>query len=115
MCIRDSFIKDILNAMKEIEEFVDRMEFDEFCNDDKTRSAVTWQLHIVGEATKNIPKEIRTKYKEIPWNDMARTRDKISRFYFGINYKIVWKVIKEELPEIKPKIEQILKELEGNL
>ncbi|WP_442891821.1 HepT-like ribonuclease domain-containing protein [Dissulfurispira sp.] len=38
-------------------------------------------------------------------------RDKISHFYFGINYEIVWKVVKERLPEIKLAVEKILKEL----
>jgi uncharacterized protein with HEPN domain len=42
---------------------------------------------------------------------MARIRDKIAHFYFGIDYEIVWSVIKEKLPEIKPVIEKILKDL----
>jgi uncharacterized protein with HEPN domain len=41
---------------------------------------------------------------------MARMRDKISHAYFGVDYEIVWKVIKEKLPEIKPSIRKILKE-----
>jgi uncharacterized protein with HEPN domain len=42
---------------------------------------------------------------------MARMRDKITHDYFGINYKIVWNVIKERLPEIKPVIHKILGEM----
>lgn len=45
---------------------------------------------------------------------MSKMRDKISHFYFGINYEIVWKVIKERLPEIKMAIEKILKDLTEN-
>ena len=65
------------------------MDFNEFYNDNKTRSAVVLKIEIIGESVKNIPKEIRLKYKEIPWKDMAGMRDKISHFYFGIDYKIV--------------------------
>lgn len=107
------FIKDILDCMNRIEEFVGDMDFDEFVRDDKTSSAVIRKLEIIGEATKNLPKEIRQRYKELPWRDMARMRDKIIHFYFGIDYEIVWETIKERLPEIKPKIIQILKDLEG--
>lgn len=109
------FIQDILDAIKEIEEFIGEMDFNEFCRDHKTRGAVLWRIETIGEATKNIPKTIRTKYKELPWKDMTAIRDKIAHFYFGIDYKIVWEVVKKRLPEIKPKIIQILKDLEVSL
>ena len=106
------FVKDILDAIEKIEEFIGNMDFKKFIEDDKTKSAVVRKLEIIGEATKNIPKLIRQKYKELPWSDMAGMRDKIAHFYFGIDYEIVWKVIKERLPEIKPVIQKILNEME---
>ena len=108
------FIKDISEAIKDIDIFIGNMDYDEFLKDKKTQKAVVWQIHIIGEATKNIPASIREKYKEVPWKYMARIRDKIAHFYFGIDYEIVWNVIKEKLPEIKPVIEKILKDLTGN-
>jgi len=106
------YINDILDSILKIEEFVSDMNYKEFVDDDKTSSAVVRKLEIIGEATKNIPKEIRMKYKEIPWSDIARMRDKIIHFYFGVDYEIVWKVIKERLPEVKQQIKRVLKELE---
>ncbi len=44
---------------------------------------------------------------------MARMRDKISHFYFGVDYKIVWEVVEKRLPEIRPVIQKMLKEMEG--
>ncbi len=105
------FIRDILEAIDDIENFIGDMNFEAFSSDRKTRTAVVHEIEIIGEATKNIPTSIRNKYKELPWQDMAKMRDKISHFYFGINYEIVWKVIKERLPEIKSAVEKILKEL----
>ena len=104
------FIKDILQAVDKIEEFVGNMNYDEFISDDKTTCAVIRKLEIIGEASKNIPAFIRQKYEALPWKDMARMRDKISHGYFGVDYEIVWKVIKEKLPEIKPIIHRILEE-----
>ena len=106
------FIRDVLDCINKIEEFVGNMNFDEFVKDDKTSSAVIRKLEIIGEATKNIPKHIRQRYKGVPWSDMAKMRDKITHFYFGIDYEVVWKVIKERLPEIKPIIHKILDEME---
>lgn len=105
------FISDIADAIKDIEEFIGNMGYEEFLKDNKTKNAVVWQMHVIGEATKNIPSTIKSKYKNLPWKDMAGIRDKIAHFYFGIDYAIVWKVIKDRLPEIKPAIESILKDL----
>jgi uncharacterized protein with HEPN domain len=44
---------------------------------------------------------------------MARMRDKIIHSYFVVDYEVVWKTIKERLPEINPKIENILQELKN--
>lgn len=108
------YIKDILDCIERVEEFVGDMNFDEFLADDKTSSAVVRKLEIIGEATKNIPKSITQKYDEVPWKEMARMRDKIIHFYFGVDYEIVWNVIKERLPEIKPTILQILEDMRND-
>lgn len=106
------FIKDILECINKIEKFIENINFDEFVKDDKTSSAVIRKLEVIGEATKNIPKSIQEKYNQVPWKDMAKMRNKIIHFYFGVDYEIVWKVVKERLPKIKPILETILKELE---
>jgi len=106
------FIRDIEEAIESILKFVRDMDFDAFCEDEKTQSAVVWKIATIGEAAKNVPQSVRTKYKEIPWKSMAGIRDKITHFYFGLDYDVVWGVIKKELPELKPHIERILQELE---
>ena len=49
------YVKDILEAIESIESFVGDMDFNEFLNDDKTKSAIVWKIGIIGEATKNVP------------------------------------------------------------
>lgn len=108
------FIKDIIDCIGKIEKFVGSMELKDFVKDDKTNSAVVRKLEIIGEATKNLPESFRQKYKKLPWMEMAKMRDKIIHFYFGVDYEIVWKVIKERLPRIKSELTVILEELGGN-
>jgi len=114
-CDYSLFIKDILEAIIKIEEFIGNMNFDEFIRDDKTSSAVIRKLEIMGVAARNIPKDIMKKYEIIPWKDMVRMRDKISHGYFGVDYEIVWKVIKEKLVEIKPILIQIINDFKNEL
>ena len=65
------YVKDILDSILAIEKFVEGMDFEEFREDDKTSSAVIRKFEIIGEATKHIPDEIRQKYPDIPWKEMA--------------------------------------------
>jgi uncharacterized protein with HEPN domain len=107
------YLHDILTAIDAIEGFVGNMTFEEFCRDDKTVSAVIRKLEIIGEATKNIPDDIRKKHDHIPWREMAGMRDKLIHFYFGVNHNLVWKTLASRLPELKDEIRKILESLPG--
>jgi len=108
------YVKDILAAIESIEKFVKDMSFDEFVNDDKTSSAVVRKFEIIGEATKRVSNEIKLKYPQIPWKEMAGMRDRLIHLYFGVDFKLVWETIKKRIPTIKPLMKVILKEFESN-
>ena len=53
------------------------MEYDVFLRDKKTIYAVNRALEIIGEATKNIPASVKSRYPKIPWKKMAGMRDSV--------------------------------------
>lgn len=105
------YIKDILEAISRIQEFTEGMNFEDFIKDDRTSSAVIRKLEIIGEAVKQLPKEAKERFKEIPWQSLAKTRDKIIHFYHGVDYEIIWKIIKDDLPPLKPIFIEIYQKL----
>jgi uncharacterized protein with HEPN domain len=54
-------------------------------------------LEVIGEAVKKVPTELRQKHPDLPWKEIAGTRDKLIHEYFGVDLQIVWETIKSDL------------------
>lgn len=103
------YLDDLLSAMSRIDEYITGHTFESFIRDYKTTDAVIRNFEVIGEASKNIPPEIRKKYPEVPWAEMYLLRNKLSHEYFGIDYQIIWDVAHNYLPDNKTQIEEILR------
>lgn len=106
------YVRDMLQSMDDALDFVRGMSYEQFAADKKTLNAVLRSIEVIGEAAKNIPEDVRSRYPHIPWREMAGMRDKVIHFYFGVNPETVWLVVAERIPELRPQIEQILRDLE---
>ena len=107
------YISDILDCIHYIADFIGERNYDEFIADNKTSSAVVLKLIVIGEATKNLPENIREKYPDVPWKSMTGLRDRVAHGYFGIDYEIIWEVIKTQLPKLEPRMAEILEEMDS--
>ena len=99
-------LSDIKEAIKRIALYIGKMDYERFLQDIKTQDAVVRNLEIIGEAAKNISN--KKEYPQIPWKKLAGVRDKLIHHYFGVNYDVVWVIVKEELYEVILQIEEIL-------
>lgn len=102
------YVKDMVAAIESIEAFIAGMGFEEFARDDKTLRAVLRKLEVLGEASKQVPEEIRAKHPDIPWREMAGMRDKLIHFYFGVDEALVWQTITNKIPDVKRRLQSIL-------
>ena len=105
------YLFDINDTINKIEKFCKGFNLAKFKQDEKTHDAVIRRFEIIGEAVKNIPARVKNKYKEIPWKEMAGMRNKLVHEYFGVNTEVVWKTIKHDIPDLKKKVDALLKNL----
>lgn len=106
------FLEDILISIQKIEDYIGGMSFEGFKDDSRTIDAVLRNLEIIGEASKNVPSEIREGHPDIPWGRMTGLRSIVSHEYFGIDLSIIWRIVTVNLPETKPLIENLIKDSE---
>lgn len=103
------FIRHILDSIKDIEDFSKGLTKEELLSSRLRQSAIIREIEVIGEAAKNISENIKNKDKEIPWKAIIGARDKMIHHYFGIDFEVVWKIIKEDIQILKKQILEIMK------
>ncbi len=104
------FLHDILTSSEKIIFLIENKSFDKFVQDWVIVDATIRNLEIIGEAVKNLPDEIKRKYPFVEWKKIAGLRDILIHEYFGVNYNILWDIVKNKIPELKNQITKIIKE-----
>ena len=112
--MRDSrlYLEDILEALVRIGEYVDGLSYEAFSRDRKTVDAVVRNFEVVGEAAKRMPVGVKRRYPGVPWATMAGMRDKLMHAYLGVDLKVLWATVREDVPPLRVSVESILRELE---
>lgn len=102
------FIQHIYDELIYLQTHSKDLIYSEFINDETLKRAFVRSLEIIGEASKKISVDFKKKYPEVDWRAMAGMRDKLIHDYFGIDYEIVWDVVKSELPVLLQQIKMII-------
>jgi len=98
------FVEDMLEAMDKVERYVGGLSYETVAKNRVLVDEVIGNLETLGEASENIPEEVREKYPDIPWKRMIELKD-------TDDLGMIWEIITKSLPETKPKIIAMLKSI----
>jgi len=101
-------LQDMLTCMAKIEQYTAGLSYEAFAADERTVDAVLRNLEIIGEAARQIPRSVKAAYPALPWAEMQTMRNIVIHEYHGVNLRIIWQTVKEDLPPLAPLLRQIL-------
>lgn len=102
------FLEDISTACRKIVRFAGGLERDEAFADEMRFDAILHNFHVIGEAVKNLPAEVREEHSEIPWREIAGMRDFVAHAYFALDLDILWNAIDQEVPTLLERVTAML-------
>lgn len=103
-----AYLEDVLDAAAKIHDYTSGLTLETFRKDPRTVDAVVRNLEIIGEAIKNVPEALRSQHPEVTWRRIAGLRDLPIHQYFGIDYEIIWDLVRHHLPVLEGQIRTIL-------
>jgi uncharacterized protein with HEPN domain len=102
------YLEHIRDAIARIEQYTDQIGESEFKEQVLVQDGVIRQLEIIGEAAKRLSPTFRSSHDRIPWQDIARMRDKLIHDYFGVDIEKVWLTVVQDIPPLKVEVLQSL-------
>ena len=98
----------MLESISEIEKYIEGKSFDVFIENSMLRFASVKQIEIIGEAANHISEEVKNRFTDIQWRQITGLRHVIVHEYFGVDNRLVWQIIIEDIPVLKSKIKEVL-------
>ncbi len=103
------YLRHVLESIRLVEKRIKGIRYEEFEKNVDLQDMVVWRIQVIGEAIKNLPDEYKANYADIDWHNPAGMRNALIHGYADIDFEIVWRTVKDDLPKLKNQIKDLLR------
>ena len=103
------FLEDIEKSCEKVLQYTAGRSKDQVFEDDIRADAVLLNLHIIGEAVKKLPGDLRERYPDVAWREIAGLRDVIAHTYFALDFDILWDAVERDVPALVDAVRRIIR------
>ena len=103
-------LRHMLDAAIEAIEFTKSSKRSDLDRDRKLALSLVRLVEIIGEAAKQVSETCRALCPEIPWSDIAGTRDRLIHGYYNVDYDIIWQIVSVDVVTLVPQLEELIKQ-----
>ena len=97
-------VEKMIEIIEKLQSYIGDNDYASFSNNDMLIDACVFNLSQLGEVANRIDVEYEEAHQEIPWRQIYGLRNRIIHDYEGINLKLIWEIIKDDLPELLEKL-----------
>jgi uncharacterized protein with HEPN domain len=103
------YLHQIVDYVDKVEEYIHTTDFEGFEKNGLFQDAVIRNIELIGEAANRLSDDFWEKYRDtLPLAEAVSTRNRLIHQYDDIDIKIVWNTIKNDLPELKKKLQEFI-------
>ena len=100
-------LDEILKAIAGIEAAIAGKTFDDFKSEWLLRHGVQRGIEIISEASRRLPADLKARHPNIRWDAIAGIGNVLRHEYHSISNKVIWDVVRDELPPLKKAAEAL--------
>lgn len=103
----EKILKKMLGYTSKLIEYCKDYTYESFTADPKLVDACVFNLSQIGELCHLVDHTYAEKHPEVPWNEIYGLRNRIVHDYEGINLRLIWEIISEDIPQLKQTLQAL--------
>ena len=101
-------VQKMLTHAEKLTVYCDGCAYNDFLADTKLVDACVFNLSQIGELCRAVDDAYARAHSEIPWREMYGLRNRIIHDYEGVNLRLVWEIISEDVPVLMEALEKLI-------